>query len=133
MSTPTDPRASRLRSRTGFGKRDRWGLGHRAWLRAEGFSEKYLTASRSDLQFLERTEQLQCPLRTVAEAVSEASGRQADSPLEFPTISARRNADEADQMLFRNLMAMDVEECIRAHPLDAVCCCAAATVQRRHS
>ncbi len=41
-------------------------------------------------------------------------------PLEFPTISLGENLMKPTTMLFRNLMAMDVEECIRAYPLDAV-------------
>ena len=41
-------------------------------------------------------------------------------PLEFPTISLGENLMKPTAMLFRNLMAMDVEECIRAYPLDAV-------------
>ena len=41
-------------------------------------------------------------------------------PLEFPTISLGENLMKPTAMLFRNLMSMDVEECIRAYPLDAV-------------
>ena len=41
-------------------------------------------------------------------------------PLEFPTISLGENLMKPTAMLFRNLMSMDVEECIRAFPLDAV-------------
>src|SRR5919197_1529270 len=41
-------------------------------------------------------------------------------PLEFPTISLGEVLMKPTTMLFRNLMAMDVEECIRAYPLDAV-------------
>src|SRR4030095_8925680 len=41
-------------------------------------------------------------------------------PLEFPTISLGENLMKPTTMLFRNLMAMDVEESIRAYPLDAV-------------
>ena len=41
-------------------------------------------------------------------------------PLEFPTISLGENLMKPTSMLFRNLMAMDVEESIRAYPLDAV-------------
>lgn len=37
MSQSTDDRFNKLRSRHWFGKRDRWGLGHRAWLR-DGWS-----------------------------------------------------------------------------------------------
>jgi dihydroxy-acid dehydratase len=41
-------------------------------------------------------------------------------PLEFPTISLGELFMRPTAMMFRNLMAMDVEESIRANPLDAV-------------
>jgi len=122
MSTQTDPRASRLRSRHWFGKRDRWGLGHRAWLRAEGFSEMVFEGkpvigicnSWSELN------NCNAHLRQVAEAVKRGVWAAGGFPLEFPTISLGEMLMKPTTMLFRNLMAMDVEECIRAHPLDAV-------------
>ena len=40
--------------------------------------------------------------------------------LEFPVISLGEPFMAPTTMLFRNLMAMDVEECIRAYPMDAV-------------
>ena len=41
-------------------------------------------------------------------------------PLEFPTISLGEVYMRPTTMLYRNLMAMDGEECIRAYPMDAV-------------
>jgi dihydroxy-acid dehydratase len=41
-------------------------------------------------------------------------------PIEFPTISLGEVFLEPTSMLYRNLMAMDVEEMIRAQPMDAV-------------
>jgi len=41
-------------------------------------------------------------------------------PMEFPTISLGEGFLNPTSMLFRNLMAMDVEELIRAQPMDAV-------------
>ena len=41
-------------------------------------------------------------------------------PLEFPTISLGEAFLSPTSMLFRNLMSMDVEEMIRAQPIDAV-------------
>jgi len=41
-------------------------------------------------------------------------------PLEFPTISLGEVFLSPTSMMFRNLMAMDVEEMIRAQPMDAV-------------
>ena len=41
-------------------------------------------------------------------------------PLEFPTISLGEMFMRPTTMMYRNLMAMDVEESIRANPMDAV-------------
>jgi dihydroxy-acid dehydratase len=58
--------------------------------------------------------------RGLAEAVKRGVLLAGGLPLEFPTISLGENLMKPTAMLFRNLMAMDVEECIRAYPLDAV-------------
>jgi len=111
-----------LRSRDWFGKRDRWGLAHRAWLRAEGFSERVFEGkpvigicnSWSELN------NCNAHLRQVAEAVKRGVWEAGGFPLEFGTISLGEMLMKPTTMLYRNLMAMDVEECIRAYPLDAV-------------
>jgi dihydroxy-acid dehydratase len=59
-------------------------------------------------------------LRQVAEAVKRGVWKAGGVPLEFPTISLGEPFMKPTSMLFRNLMAMDVEESIRAHPLDGV-------------
>jgi L-arabonate dehydrase len=59
-------------------------------------------------------------LRTVADAVKRGVWSAGGVPLEFPTISLGEMLMRPTAMMFRNLMAMDVEECIRANPLDAV-------------
>src|SRR5207244_13068574 len=41
-------------------------------------------------------------------------------PLDFPTVSLGEVFLTPTSMMFRNLMAMDVEEMIRAQPMDAV-------------
>ena len=41
-------------------------------------------------------------------------------PLEFPTISLGEAFINPTSMMFRNLMSMDVEEMIRAQPMDSV-------------
>jgi dihydroxy-acid dehydratase len=52
----------------------------------------------------------------VRRGVLEAGGL----PVEIPTISLGETFLHPTSMLFRNLMAMDTEEMVRAHPLDAV-------------
>ena len=58
--------------------------------------------------------------RGLAEAAKRGVLQAGGLPLEFPTISLGENLMKPTTMLFRNLMAMDVEECIRSYPLDAV-------------
>jgi L-arabonate dehydrase len=111
-----------LRSRDWFGKNDRWGMAHRAWLRAEGFSERVFEGkpvigicnSWSELN------NCNAHLRQVAEAVKRGVWEAGGFPLEFPTISLGEMLMKPTTMLYRNLMAMDVEECIRSYPLDGV-------------
>ncbi len=61
-------------------------------------------------------------LREVAEAVKRGVWQAGGLPLEFPVISLGETFMYPTTMLFRNLMAMDVEEMIRAQPLDGVVC-----------
>jgi len=111
-----------LRSSAWFGKNDRWGMVHRAWLRAEGFSERVfqekpvigICNSWSELN------NCNAHLRQVAEAVKRGVWAAGGFPLEFPTISLGEMLMKPTTMLYRNLMAMDVEECITAYPLDGV-------------
>lgn len=111
-----------LRSSAWFGKNDRWGMVHRAWLHSEGFSERVfqdkpvigICNSWSELN------NCNAHLRQVAEAVKRGVWAAGGFPLEFPTISLGEILMKPTTMLYRNLMAMDVEECVVAHPLDGV-------------
>ena len=59
-------------------------------------------------------------LKGVAEAVKRGVWRAGGFPLEFPTISLGEMLMKPTTMLYRNLMSMDVEESIRANPIDGV-------------
>lgn len=59
-------------------------------------------------------------LKEIAAAVKRGVLMAGGLPLEFPTISLGEVILTATSMLFRNLMAMDAEEMIRAQPLDGV-------------
>jgi dihydroxy-acid dehydratase len=58
--------------------------------------------------------------RELADYVKRGVWQAGGTPLEFPTISLGELFMKPTTMLYRNLMAMDTEEMIRAHPLDAV-------------
>ncbi len=122
MTQTRSKRSKTLRSRAWFGQNDRWGMVHRAWLRAEGFSERVfqnkpvigICNSWSELN------NCNAHLRQVAEAVKRGVWAAGGFPLEFPTISLGEMLMKPTTMLYRNLMAMDVEECITSYPLDGV-------------
>jgi L-arabonate dehydrase len=111
-----------LRSDEWFHSPDYYGFARRAWLRSEGLNRDVFDGkpvigicnSWSELN------NCNAHLREVANAVKRGVWEAGGVPLEFPTISLGEMFMRPTSMLFRNLMAMDVEESIRAYPLDAV-------------
>jgi len=59
-------------------------------------------------------------LRAVAEAVKRGVWQTGGLPLEFPAMSLGEFNMRPTTMLFRNLLSMEVEESLRANPLDGV-------------
>src|SRR5262249_47959682 len=114
--------APSLRSRNWFGRQDLDGFAHRSWLKTEGYSDLVFDGRPVIGIGNSWSELTNCNahLRQVAEAVKRGVWSAGGFPLEFPTTSLGEVLMKPTTMLFRNLMAMDVEECIRAYPLDAV-------------
>src|SRR6266852_6824099 len=111
-----------LRSRNWFAPKDLDGFSHRSWIKAEGFSE-LMFDGRPVIGIANSWSELtncNAHLRQVAEAVKRGVWSAGGFPLEFPTISLGEILMKPTTMLFRNLMAMEVEEQIRAYPLDTV-------------
>jgi dihydroxy-acid dehydratase len=112
----------KLRSQEWWTGPEYYNFARRAWLRAEGFARDNFQGkpvigicnSWSELN------NCNAHLRTVAEAVKRGVWAAGGFPLEFPTISLGEMFMRPTAMLFRNLMAMDVEESIRANPIDGV-------------
>ena len=112
----------KLRSQDWFQGNEYYNFARRAWLRSEGFNHDVFDGkpvigicnSWSELN------NCNAHLRQVAEAVKRGVWAAGGFPLEFPTISLGEMFMRPTSMLFRNLMAMDVEESIRANPIDAV-------------
>ena len=110
------------RSAEGFAAEGRQGFLHRSWIRNEGFSDK-LFDGRPVIGIANSWSELtpcNAHLRTVAEAVKRGVFMAGGFPLEFPTMSLGETIMPPTTMLYRNLMAMEVEESIRANPLDGV-------------
>jgi dihydroxy-acid dehydratase len=111
-----------LRSARWFGEHDLAGFLHRSSIQAEGIS-RHALAGRPVIGICNSwSELVNCNLhfRGLAESVKRGVLLAGGLPLEFPTISLGENLMKPTTMLFRNLMAMDVEESIRSYPLDAV-------------
>ncbi len=120
---PSSSNGSRpLRSADWFGRRDKLGFIHRSWMKTEGFSQANFDGKPVIGICNSWSELTNCNahLRQVAEAVKRGVWAAGGFPLEFPTISLGEPFMRPSTMMFRNLMAMDVEECIRANPLDGV-------------
>lgn len=119
MSSPRDPKA--LRSWRWFGPDDLRSFGHRSRLKGMGFDDiDYkdrpiigLLNTWSDLNtchshFRERAEEIK-------RGVLQAGG----FPVEVPVMSLGEMLMKPTTMLYRNLLAMETEEVLRCHPLDA--------------
>jgi dihydroxy-acid dehydratase len=110
------------RSREWFQSPEYYGFARRAWLRSEGFPAD-LFDGKPIIGICNSWSELNncnAHLRDVAAAVKRGVWAAGGVPLEFPTISLGEMFMRPTSMLYRNLMAMDVEESIRANPLDAV-------------
>src|SRR5438132_4288048 len=111
-----------LRSRNWFGRNDLDGFVHRSWLKTEGFSDLVFDG-RPVIGIANSWSELtncNAHLRQVADAVKRGAWSAGGFPLEFPTVSLGEVLMKPTARMCRNPMAMDVEECLRAYPLDAV-------------
>jgi dihydroxy-acid dehydratase len=112
----------KLRSQEWWNRTDYYSYARRAWLRSEGFAADAFDGKPVIGICNSWSELNNCNvhLRAVAEAVKRGVWTAGGFPLEFPTISLGEMFMRPTAMMFRNLMAMDVEESIRANPIDAV-------------
>ena len=111
-----------LRSAQWFDGPEYEGLARRAALRSEGLDPLGFEGKPVIGICNSWSELTHCNvhLRRVAEAVKRGVWAAGAVPLEFPTISLGELFMKPTTMLFRNLMAMDVEESITANPIDGV-------------
>jgi dihydroxy-acid dehydratase len=113
---------TKLRSYSWFNGKEYYNFSRRANIRALGISREAfhgkpvigICNSFSELN------NCNAHLRQVADAVKRGVWAAGGLPLEFPVISLGEQYMKPTTMLFRNLMAMDVEESIRANPMDGV-------------
>jgi dihydroxy-acid dehydratase len=115
-------RNGRLRSAEWFERRDLDGFLHRSWLKSSGVADETFRGKPVIGICNSWSELVNCNvhLRGLAESVKRGVLQAGGFPLEFPVISLGESLMKPTTMLYRNLMAMDVEESIRSYPLDGV-------------
>jgi len=111
-----------LRSSEWFDRRDLDGFLHRSWLKSTGVTNATFRGRPVIGICNSWSELVNCNvhLRGLAQAVKRGVLQAGGFPLEFPVMSLGESLMKPTTMLYRNLMAMDVEESIRSYPLDGV-------------
>ena len=110
------------RSTEWFGPTDKHGFAHRSWLRNQGLPN-HVFDGRPVIGICNTWSELtpcNAHMRTLADRVKRGVYEAGGFPLEFPVMSTGEPIMRPTAMLFRNLVSMDVEESIRANPLDGV-------------
>ncbi len=110
------------RSQAWFGAFGRTGMLYRSWVRNEGFGAEVFDG-RPVIGIASTWSELapcNAHLDRVAEAVKRGVWIAGGFPLEFPTMSTGETLMRPTAMLYRNLLAMEAEELVRANPLDGV-------------
>jgi dihydroxy-acid dehydratase len=119
MSTPGK---TPLRSAAWFGAEGKVGFMSRSWMRNDGLPDDAfrgrpiigIASSWSELT------PCNVHLRGLAEYVKRGVWQAGGVPLEFPTTSLGEPIVRPSSMLLRNLVSIDLEETLRANPLDGV-------------
>jgi dihydroxy-acid dehydratase len=112
----------KLRSRNWFGRKGKDGFIYRAWMKNQGIPD-YEFNNKPIIGICNTWSELTpCNghFRELAESVKRGVLEAGGFPVEFPVMSLGETLMKPTAMLYRNLASMDVEESIRANPLDGV-------------
>ncbi|MCP4789406.1 MAG: dihydroxy-acid dehydratase [Gammaproteobacteria bacterium] len=110
------------RSQAWYGKQDKDGFIHRSWMKNQGYPN-HAFDGRPIIGICNTWSELNpcnSGLRDLAEYVKRGVWEAGGVPVEFPVMSLGETQMKPTAMLFRNLLAMDVEESIRAYGIDGV-------------
>jgi L-arabonate dehydrase len=111
-----------LRSRNWFGRKGKDGFIYRAWMKNQGIPD-YEFDNKPVIGICNTWSELtpcNAHFRELAESVKRGVYQAGGFPVEFPVMSLGETLMKPTAMLYRNLASMDVEESIRANPLDGV-------------
>jgi dihydroxy-acid dehydratase len=118
----TETPKSKLRSQAWFGRQDKMGFYYRSFLKNRGFPQDQFEG-RPVIGICNTWSELtpcNAHLRALADRVKRGVWEMGGLPLEFPVMSTGETNLRPTAMLFRNLVSMDVEESLRANPVDGV-------------
>ena len=113
---------NKLRSTEWFGKADKDGFAYRSWMKNQGIPDDHFDG-RPVIGICNTWSELtpcNAHFRDIAERVKRGVLEAGGFPVEFPVTSTGETLMRPTTMLFRNLVSMDVEECIRGYPIDGV-------------
>jgi L-arabonate dehydrase len=111
-----------LRSQGWFGRDGKDGFIYRAWMKKQGIPP-HLFDGRPVIGICNTWSELtpcNSHFRELAQSVKNGIYEAGGFPVEFPVMSLGETLLKPTAMLYRNLASMDVEESIRANPLDGV-------------
>jgi L-arabonate dehydrase len=111
-----------FRSAAWFSKHDKDGFIHRSWMRNQGLPADVFDG-RPVVGICNTWSELtpcNAHFRTIAEYVKRGVWEAGGLPVEFPVMSTGESNMRPTAMLYRNLVSMDVEESLRANPIDGV-------------
>lgn len=112
----------KLRSQGWFGRRGKDGFIYRAWMKKSGIPQHEFDG-RPVIGICNTWSELtpcNSHFRDLAEHVKRGVYEAGGFPVEFPVMSLGETLIKPTAMLYRNLASMDVEESIRANPMDGV-------------
>lgn len=115
--------SKKLRSRGWFGKEGKDGVIYRSWFKKQGIPSFELESEKPVIGICNTwSEFTPCNshFRELAEHVRHGVYEAGGLPVEFPVMSLGETLIKPTAMLYRNLVSMDVEESIRANPVDGV-------------
>src|SRR5882757_3406595 len=112
----------KLRSTNWFARKGKDGFIYRAWMKNQGIPSDMFEGKPVIGICNTWSELTPCNahFRDLAEAVKKGVLEAGGFPVEFPVMSLGETLIKPTAMLYRNLVSMDVEESIRANPLDGV-------------
>ena len=117
-----DAKRRKRRSALSYSKLNRDGFIHRSWMKSQGLPEDVFDG-RPVIGICNTWSEItpcNSHLRETAEFVKRGVWEAGGLPLEFPVTSLGETQMRPTAMLFRNLLSMDVEESVRANPIDGV-------------